>query len=157
MSIGKEMRFKFHRTLVGDAAGWAASGTGAQLFGSSLEVLRSVEEPLTWTEENWPHAQGVSRDEFGNSLRCLSFDDGDASDVFVEHAMRDDATKFQREFDDFARTLICEEPVRRTALVMRANTQDDDLDYLVWKLFSWPISLTKGVGVPGELKKGPPR
>ena len=74
MSLDKELRFCTHRPLVGDASGWPIKGLGGQLGVESTECLAPAEKPLLFSEEDWPE-QGVLTEEWGHSLRSISFVD----------------------------------------------------------------------------------
>ena len=75
MSLDKEMRFRLNRALVSDGDAWSAAGLGGHLGEDSIEILASAQEPLTWTENDWPREAGVKSADWGHSLRCLSFKD----------------------------------------------------------------------------------
>ena len=76
MSLNREMRWYLHRAMVGDSAGWAASGVDAHLGANSIETLTSVDEPMTWTKKDWSeNHQEIETALWGNRLTSLSFTD----------------------------------------------------------------------------------
>ena len=74
LSRDKEMRFRLNRAFVGDGEALSYGGLNGQLNEDSIEVLVDDLEPVTWTDADWPEA-GVKTEDWGHSLRCLSFID----------------------------------------------------------------------------------
>ena len=74
LSRDEEMRFRLNRAFVEDGDATSYVGKNGHLNDESIEILVSDIEPETWTEEEWPR-DGVKVEEWGHSLRCLSFAD----------------------------------------------------------------------------------
>ena len=74
LSRDEEMRFRLNRAFVGDGVATSYAGINGHLNDESIEILVPDIEPETWTAEEWPR-DGVKVEEWGHSLRCLSFAD----------------------------------------------------------------------------------
>ena len=131
LSRDKEMRFRLNRAFVGDGDATSYGGINGHLGEDSIEILVDDIEPVTWTAEDWPQ-DGVKTEDWGHSLRCLSFIDEHTLKLLEDHKKQEDATKYNRSFDLMSRLYVCEDPVKVATLTLKAHTEKDNFDWIVY-------------------------
>ena len=83
----------------------------------------------------------MNRDDWGVSLRCLSFDrDEGTLEMIARFGIRNEAVWTTRPFDVISRTLVSAEPLKTCALAMRMSTSAENLDFRVFNKWAWPSS-----------------
>ena len=127
LTIDPELRFRVHRNLVGDDAGWAVAGTGFDLDKSTLEMLTSPPERVTWLHGKAPAE--VKESDWGHRLRCLDFCDQGTTAFRQKHHKVQCTWLYTRPFDSLSAALACDVPLRSSAVDMLAATQNDNYDW----------------------------
>ena len=74
------------------------------------------------------------------------------------HPVIDDSAPYQRSFNQVSRALASAEPLRTGTFVSWSATEEEKLDYRVYREAGWPSYVeTKDKSVPAPPKKGDPR
>ena len=153
LSLDEEMRFRMHRALAGDPL-TPLTCLNTCPAPDSIETLASAEEPVTWTEKNWPHT-GVTRETWGDSLTCASLKDKGTKAVLPADQFQCDSEAYEREFDFLSRAFVTEQPLQDATLVLHAHAASDNHDCVVLEEHGWPGKLKlKGGQVPPKPRYG---
>ena len=57
--------------------------------------------------------------------------------MLEDHKKQEDATKFKRAFDIMSRSFVCEDPIKVATLTLKAHTERDNFDWVVYDGYAW--------------------